>query len=181
MTDQNSKVDKNNKKAEENQEDPKINEAKINKQAGEFKARIEELENQNKRLLADYRNLEKRMDTQRRDWILEANKKLLLNLLPILDTLILAEKYSRGDQTLSLSVKQFLDILKLEGIERIKTKGMGFDPNLMECIETVEVDPSASSGQEGKVIEEIRAGYTLYEKNLRPAQVKVGKGKASSN
>lgn len=174
MTDQNSKVDKNNKKAEENQEDPKINEAKIDKQAEEFKARIEELENQNKRLLADYRNLEKRVDSQRRDWILEANKKLLLNLLPILDTLILADKQSQSDQSLDLSIKQFLDILKLEGVEKIKTDGANFDPNLMECIDIVE-------GEEGKVIEEIRAGYTLYEKTLRPAQVKVGKGKASSN
>lgn len=167
MTDQNSKVDKNSKKIEENQEEPKINEAKIDKQAEEFKAKIEELESQNKRLLADYRNLEKRVDSQRRDWILEANKKLLLNLLPVLDTLMLADKHSKGDQSLSLSVKQFLDILKLEGVETIKTQGANFDPNLMECIETVE-------GEEGKVIKEIRAGYTLYEKTLRPAQVRVG-------
>ena|SRR3989344_1483000 len=167
MTDQNSKTDKNNKKIEENQEEPKINEAKINKQAEEFKARVEELENQNKRILADYRNLEKRVDSQRRDWMLEANKKLLLNLLPVLDTLILAKKHSKDDQSLGLSIKQFLDILSAEGVEKIKTEGANFDPNLMECITTVE-------GEDGKVIEEIRSGYTLYEKTLRPAQVKVG-------
>jgi len=162
MTDQNSKVDKNKEKVEDKE---------IKKDESELlKQKIEELENQNKRILADYRNLEKRVDSQRRDWILEANKKLLLNLLPVLDTLMLAEKHSIGDETLSLSVKQFLDILKQEGVERIKTDGVNFDPNLMECLDTVE-------GEEGKVIEEVRAGYILYEKTLRPAQVRVGSAK----
>lgn len=133
-----------------------------------LKQKIEELENQNKRLLADYRNLEKRVDAQRRDWILEANKKLLLNLLPVLDTLMLAEKHSKGDQTLGLSVRQFLDILGQEGVEKIKTEGISFDPNLMECIVTVE-------GEDGKVINETRVGYKLYDQVLRPAQVAVGK------
>lgn len=137
-----------------------------------LKQKIEELENQNKRILADYRNLEKRVDSQRRDWILEANKKLLLNLLPVLDTLMLAEKHSRNDQTLSLRVKQFLDILGAEGVGRIKTTGTNFDPNLMECLDTIE-------GEEGKVIEEVRAGYSLYEKTLRPAQVRVGRKKGN--
>jgi molecular chaperone GrpE (heat shock protein) len=38
----------------------------------------------------------------------------------------------------------------------------------MECITTEE-------GEENKVLEEIRAGFMLYDKVLRPAQVKVGK------
>ena len=140
---------------------------KVSEETENLIKRIEELENQNKRLLADYRNLEQRVDSQRRDWILEANKKLLLNLLPVLDTLIVAEKHSKSDQSLSLSLKQFLDILRLEGVEKIETEGKIFDPNLMECIQTVE-------GQEGKVIEETRAGYKLYDRVLRPAQVRVG-------
>ena len=160
-------MDDKKKKQQEGNEEVKDKEAKKN-ESELLKQKIEELENQNKRILADYRNLEKRVDSQRRDWILEANKKLLLNLLPVLDTLILAEKHSKGDETLSLSVKQFLDILKGEGVEKIKTEGANFDPNLMDGIETIE-------GEEGKVIEEVRAGYSLYEKTLRPAQVKVGR------
>ncbi|MBI2028090.1 MAG: nucleotide exchange factor GrpE [Candidatus Levybacteria bacterium] len=134
-----------------------------------LKYKIEELENQNKRLLADYRNLEKRVESQRKDLILKANKQLILQILPILDTLIFADKQSKGqDQTLNLIIKQFLDILKLEGVEKIKTQGADFDPNLMECIETVE-------GDEGKVIEETRSGYALYGETLRPADVRIGK------
>ena len=164
MTNQNSKVDKDNKKTEENNQKDVINETKTD-------ARIEELENQNKRLLADYRNLEKRIDQERGEWILKANKSLLLNLLPVLDTLMLASKHSQStDQSINLSVQQFLDILKRENIVKIETLGKSFDPNLMECIETVE-------GEDGKVTEEVRAGYTLYDEILRVAQVKVGKGK----
>ena len=153
--------------AKKNNNDQDENKSQGNTEIELLKQKIEELENQNKRLLADYRNLEQRVDSQRRDWILEANKKLLLNLLPVLDTLIVAEKHSKSDQSLSLSLKQFLDILRLEGVEKIETEGKIFDPNLMECIQTVE-------GQEGKVIEETRAGYKLYDRVLRPAQVRVG-------
>ena len=164
MTNQNSKVDKDNKKTEENNQKDVINETKPD-------ASIEELENQNKRVLADYRNLENRVSQERGEWILKANKSLLLNLLPVLDTLILANKHSQGkDQNLSLSIQQFLDILKREGVVKIEAQGQSFDPNLMECIETVE-------GIDGKVTEEVRAGYTLYDEILRVAQVKVGKGK----
>ena len=134
-----------------------------------LKKRVEELENQTKRVLADYRNLEQRVESQRGEWMLNANKTLLLNILPVLDTLMLANKHSQ-DQNLKVSLQQFLDVLKKEGIEKIETAGKEFDPHLMEVIEVVE-------GEEGRVIEELRAGYTLYEKVLRPAHVKVGKGK----
>ena len=73
-------MDDKKKKQQEGNEEVKDKEAKKN-ESELLKQKIEELENQNKRILADYRNLEKRVDTQRRDWILESNKKLLLNLL----------------------------------------------------------------------------------------------------
>ncbi len=164
MTIQNSKVD--NKKNENGK--AKINEPKIDEKVL-LKEKIEELENQVKRTLADYRNLENRVQNERGEWILKANKQLLLNLLPVLDTLMLVDKHSQGkDQNLNLSVRQFLDILKKEGVVKIETMGKSFDPNLMEGIATVE-------GIDGKVIEELRTGYMLYDKVLRPAQVSVGK------
>ncbi|MDP2637453.1 MAG: nucleotide exchange factor GrpE [Candidatus Levybacteria bacterium] len=166
-------MDKNNSKAKKQNEnidvegEVKTNEPKID----ESKVRIEELENQNKRVLADYRNLENRVQSERGEWILKANKQLLLNLLPVLDTLMLANKHNQGkEQSLSLSLQQFLDILKKEGVVKIDAVGKDFDPNLMDGIATGE-------GEEGKVVEEMRAGYMLYDKILRPAQVKVGSGK----
>lgn len=136
-----------------------------------LKEKVEELENQVKRTLADYRNLENRVSQERGEWIVKSNKDLLLHLLPVLDTLILVEKHLKDkNEGLSLSIKQFLDILKDEGVIRIETEDKSFDPALMECVETIE-------GEEGKVIEEVRPGYLLNEQVLRAALVKVGKKK----
>ncbi len=125
------------------------------------------LENQLKRALADYQNLEKRVAEEKSSWIKAANKDLLLKLLPGLDSLILAEKHTR-DEGVKLSIKHFLDILEQDGVKKIETVGLDFDPNFMEAVSTAD-------GEEGKVVEEIRAGYTLFGQVLRPAQVVVGK------
>lgn len=137
------------------------------------KKRIEELENQLKRALADYQNLEKRNLEERANWVRVANKELLLRLLPVLDTLIIAQKHVR-DEGVNLSVKQFLDVLKLEGVEQIETVGHPFDPVTMECIETV------SGNDENKVVEELRAGFRFKDGTvLRVAQVRVGRSASS--
>lgn len=129
--------------------------------------KYEELENQLKRTLADYQNLEKRVAEDRAEWIKMANKQLILRLLPALDALVLAERHTK-DQGVALSIKTMINALKEEGVEKIETVGKNFDPNIMECVQAVE-------GEEGKVIEETRPGYTLFGKVLRPAQVAVGK------
>lgn len=133
----------------------------------ELKKKVEEGEQKFRRALADYQNLEKRVQAQRRELILSANRDLLLRLLPILDTLQLAFVHLK-DKGLELSIKQFSDILKNEGIVRIETKGKPFDPSTMEGIST-------QPGEENKVIEEVRAGYMLNDSLLRSAQVIVGK------
>lgn len=126
-----------------------------------------ELEEQLKRTLADYQNLEKRVTLEKEELIKSANKGLILRLLPALDVLMLAEKHTK-DEGVSLSIKHFLDILENEGVKKIETEGQDFDPRIMECVQTIE-------GQEGKVTEELKPGYVLGEKVLRPAQVSVGK------
>lgn len=162
---------KNDKKQTDEQNLEDKNAQKEQKETEKLKQRVSDLENQVKRVLADYQNLQKRTLEERKDWIKTANKDLILRLLPILDTLIMAEK-NVSDQGLTLSIQQFLDVLKNEGVVRIETVGRDFDPRLMECITTAS---NAADAEEGKVIEELRAGYTLNDTVLRPAQVKVGK------
>ena len=135
----------------------------INNQDGE---ELKKIEDQLKRALADYQNLEKRVQNEKRDWILSANKSLILKLLPILDTLFLAQKHIQ-DEGLTLSIQNFLDILKEEGVEKIETKDKQFDPNTMECV-------SVQEGEENKVLEEVRTGFIINGRVLRPAQVIVG-------
>ncbi len=128
---------------------------------------LENLENQLKRALADYQNLEKRIASEKSEWIKISNKDLLLRLLPGLDSLLLAQKHTQ-DEGVKVSIKHFLDVLELEGVKKIETIGKDFDPKIMEAVSTKQ-------GEDGKVLEELRAGYTIYDSVLRPAQVIVGK------
>lgn len=158
-------MDKNDKKIEK---DEKIEEKDKNKEEiVHLKQKIEDLENQIKRVLADYQNLQKRVELERREWLIKANKDLILRFLPALDFLLLSSKHIK-DEGLKLSIQKFFDILNQEGVEKIETVGKDFDPNLMEGIVTV-------AGDENKVIEELRSGFKMGDQVLRPAQVAVGK------
>lgn len=134
--------------------------------ADALEQRIAELEDQYKRAVADYRNLEKRVAEERLEFIKFANKELLERLLPAFDTLFLAERYVKDDG-LKLTIKSLADALEQVGVTRVETVGKEFDPSTMECVETVD-------GDEGKVTEEVRPGFKLADRTLRAALVKVG-------
>lgn len=127
---------------------------------------LQNLENQLKRALADYQNLEKRISEEKSNWIKASNKELILKLLPVLDNLFLAQKHI-SDEGLNLSVQKFLQVLAEDGVERIEVKGQDFDPQTMECV-------SVQAGEENKVLEEVRVGFILNNETLRPTQVIVG-------
>lgn len=147
--------------------DDKQEEAIQNEEVKALQEEIIELEDKYKRALADYQNLEKRVRDDRISWIKSANRELLLQLLPVLDTLMLAAKHTK-DTSVQVSVAQFLDILRTEGVEKIATEGEDFDPSTMECV-------AIEDGKEGQVLDEVRPGFLLHDRLLRPAQVKVGK------
>ena len=130
--------------------------------------KIKESEEKAKRYLADYQNLQRRVQDEKVNWIRQANKDLLLKLLPVLDTLMLAQKHIQ-DKGLEISIQQFENVLDQEGLKRIETKDKEFDPHVMEAVTTQQVD-----GKKHKVIEEVRAGYKLYDQVIRTAQVIVG-------
>jgi len=131
-----------------------------------LKAKVVEFEDNWKRAVADYRNLEKRVEEGRRDMILFSNKELLLRLLPSFDMLFMAEKHIE-DEGLKITVKGLNDALNEVGVERVETKEKQFDPQTMECVESVNEGDT--------VIEELRPGFLLNGKLLRPAMVKVGR------
>lgn len=133
----------------------------------QLKQKLEEADNNFRRALADYQNLQKRFNEERRSLILASNRDLILRILSVLDTLELANKHDESEG-LKVSIKQFLDVLKSEGVEKIETNDKEFNPATMEAI-------AIDKGPDGKVLEEIRPGYILNEKLLRAAQVKVGK------
>ena len=134
-----------------------------------WQEQINDLENKWKRALADYANLEKRIDSEKQSFVKYSNLKLLEKLLPILDDLERAEKHLK-DQGLMLAVNKLREILKNEGVEEIKTQGEEFQPEAMEAIEIVR-------GPKNKVVEVLNKGYLMDNRILRVAKVKVGSGK----
>lgn len=129
-------------------------------------SRIQALENQLRRAVADYQNLEKRVEENKSEWILSSNRSLIMKLLPVVDDLFLAQKHIQ-DEGLNLSIQKFLDVLSSEGVQRIETENKEFDPNTMECV-------SVQEGEENKVLEEVRQGFIMNDRVLRPSQVIVG-------
>lgn len=69
--------------------------------------------------------------------------------------------------------KQSSALLESLGVKKMETVGKKFDPMMHEAIETVETDEKP----EGTIIQEVRSGYTINGKLLKPAQVKVARGK----
>jgi molecular chaperone GrpE len=136
-----------------------------------------ERDEQYRRLLvttAEFDNYRKRTDRERRERAEYAAVDLLTDLLPIVDDLERAlaaetedaEVYRRGVEIIH---KQLLDLLDRRGVTPIETVGTDFDPNIHQAV----TQEASDSHRDGEVIEELRRGYTLRERLLRAAMVKV--------
>jgi molecular chaperone GrpE len=135
------------------------------------------------RLQADMENLQKITRRQSEAATRQASERLLTKLLPILDALQQAETMAYSGNALppdeiavglKMLHKQLMDILSSEGLEEIDSVGKTLDPGRHEVFSYVETDNTP----ENKVVEEIRKGYTLNGKVVRPSLVVVSKQKA---
>lgn len=133
------------------------------------------------RLQADFDNYRKRTVREQADWSRRIREKVLLDLLPVLDSLERAEKQAREHKAddafvggVTLVIQQFLDILRKQGVQPIEAVGQSFDPKLHEAISQAPSDEVP----EGVVLYETRKGYLVDKETLRHAQVVVSAGKA---
>lgn len=126
------------------------------------------------RLQADFTNFKKRVEKEKSDIYLYANEKLALDLLDIMDNLERAIVSQGEDKEnplytgIQLIFKQLLDVLNKHGIKEIEALNKPFDMNLHHAVMREEAD-----AESGEVIEVFQKGYTIQEKVLRPAMVKV--------
>jgi molecular chaperone GrpE len=133
-----------------------------------------------KRLQAEMENVQKITRRQVREVTSQASERLLSKLLPSLDALQQAVNVVTSgnsllpDETavgLKMLQKQLTEVLQSEGLEEISAVGKPLDPELHEVVSYVETDEKP----ENTVVEEIRRGYTLNGKVLRPSLVVVSK------
>jgi len=127
------------------------------------------------RLAAEFDNYRKRVDRDRREQAEALAADALGDLLPIVDDLERALKAADTDDPLRKGVelihKQMTDLLRKRGVKSIDSVGTEFDPRYHQAV-VHEVSPDH---REGEVIEEYARGYTLGDRLLRPAMVKVAK------
>ncbi len=130
------------------------------------------------RQTAEFDNYRKRMDRERRELADHAASEILHELLPVLDDIerALEAAASSGEpaveahrQGLALIERQFSEILRKRHVSRVESLGQDFDPNVHQAVGQ-EV---SEEHREGEVIEELRRGYTLKDRLLRAAMVKV--------
>lgn len=152
--------------------------ASLRKALAEEKARAEDYLANWQRTQADFMNYKRRVEQERDDIRKHAKADLMLNLLPVLDDFERALANVSSDAVghtwvngVELIQRKLKSTLEASGLSEIKAVGEVFDPNIHEAAMQVE-------GDEGKVIGEIRKGYRLHDRVLRPSMVKVGQGKS---
>ena len=138
-----------------------------------LKAKVDEYLKMAQRVQADFSNYQKRVARDREESARFLVERMLLDLLPALDTFDLAlkspptgaESFVQGMQ---LAEREIFRKLEAHGLKRIPPTGK-FSPALHEAIMRVETDAMP----EGEIAAELRPGYTLHDRVLRPAQVSV--------
>lgn len=128
-------------------------------------------------LQADFENLKKRFDREAEQIKNYCNERIVIQLLDVVDELELAVK--NGEISVSsegllegveMTLKKLRKVLEQEGVTPIESpEGKVFDPTLHNAIAAVEQADVA----DGTVIEEIRKGYMMKGKVIRPSIVKV--------
>jgi len=162
-------------------------EARVGRLEAELKERVAEVEALNDRLLrlhAEFENYKKRMARERSEFVKFANEALILEFLPVLDSLerALATAGSAAEaqavaEGLEIILRLFQTTLDKVGVKVIEALDREFDPNLHQAVAQVE----SPDGRDNIVMEEVRKGYLLEGRLLRPSMVKVSKTRVSSS
>lgn len=144
----------------------------------------EECMNRLRYLQADFDNYRKRMDRQMDEVKKRTAESIYANLLEVLDELELALSNGRAAgssptlmEGVEMTLKKLKKMLACEGISEIACMGQAFDPKFHCATSTVATDDE----NEGKIMEELRKGYLINGRVLRPAMVKVSVKKSESN
>lgn len=179
---------------EKHQEKQKDKEKELKKQSETKKNTVEISKEEYKELLAskdakkeisylhaEFENFKKRHIKDLKSQIDYANEKLILELLPIIDNLILAKSHAKDKdgknsiegfiKGVDLILKQIKEVLKRFGVEEIPCLGEEFDPSFHEAMDQRESDQHGK----GMILEEYQRGYKYKDRVIRPSKVCISK------
>ncbi|MEO7678162.1 MAG: nucleotide exchange factor GrpE [Verrucomicrobiota bacterium] len=136
------------------------------------------------RQTADYDNYKKRAAREKQDATKYANESLLQKLIPVVDNfeaaLAASNTASASAESLQTGVNMIYTQLKSaladSGLEEIDASNQPFDPNFHEAVSQKET----TDVPEGQVVQQLRKGYKLRDRLIRPATVIVAKKPAKN-
>ena len=137
----------------------------------------DELQDRLLRTVAEFDNYRKRTDRERRELSDAIASDVVRDLLPVVDDLerAIAAAADSPDPALRSGVeliyRQMLDALKRRGVETFEAVGQDFDPAWHEALASEPAD----GRRDGEITQEIRRGYRIGQRLIRPAMVKVAK------
>lgn len=128
------------------------------------------------RATADYQNLKKEVADKQAEYVKYANQNMLEDLLPVIEHFHQGLKYvpeevkSENWMQGFVQIKKQLDeFMTKNGLERIETVGMKFNPDMHEAVQN-----KVEEGKEpGEILQEVMGGYKLHGKVLQAARVIV--------
>ncbi len=136
------------------------------------------------RQTADFDNYKKRMARERQEATRYATEALIEKLIPVIDNFEMALAAANNPQATSVEAlrsgialiyNQLKAVLTDAGLEEIEATNKGFDPNWQEAVSEQET----SDAPEGQVLQQVRKGYKLRDRLIRPAAVVVAKNPAA--
>lgn len=147
----------------------------LEKRFEEIQKEKEEIQDRLLRKLADFENLRKRTEKEKREYRVFALSDFMLDLLQILDNferaLLHPEEQTGADyrKGVELIYRQLKDLAEKRGLRPIHTEGQAFDPKFHEAIAREE----RNDLPDNTILEELQKGYLFVDKLLRPSMVKV--------
>ena len=148
--------------------------AALRKELEKEKEKADAYLNRLRYLQADFENYKKRVKKEIDDSIQYGNRRLILELLPIIDELECAVEAGKNCpdkafiEGVVITLNKFYSTLKKEGLSKIKAVGETFDPTKHEAVNRVQVE-----GKDGVIVGEVRSGFMLKDMVIRPSLVTV--------
>ncbi len=148
----------------------------LESELAEAKQKLQESDNLYKRMMADFENFRRRVDREREEFQAVGIQRAMENLLPALDDMDRANSSLNADmsaekvlESVKLVFNRLTRCLEAVGVKALTVVGEHFDPKYHEPVQEIETTDVPN----GAVVHELRRGYTLNDKVIRPALVNV--------
>jgi molecular chaperone GrpE len=140
----------------------------LSQELEEEKKQKDDFKNSYLRALADYKNLEHRINSERANMRDYVKRQVIEEFLPVLDTMSQAEIFIK-DPGLKMVSNAFTQTLKNLGVQEMELLGTEFDPHFAEAVEAVE------GPEDNIIVEVLQKAYAMNGQVIRPGRVKVSK------